>query len=228
VHSFVRGASLAILTTFVLTGCNSGDSSDPKSGSREGSSSSGSPSTANAINRTPDVTGTPATSVLAGSDYAYQPQVQDGDGDALSFSVTGKPSWAVFDITTGRLSGTPALADVGRYEGIVISVNDGSITIAQPAFAIDVLDAADASTTEISWRAPTENADASPISDLGGYRVYHGDSPDTLTEVHDLPATAYNYVFRALSAGTHFFAISTYNLSGVESALSAIVSKTIP
>ena len=50
----------------------------------------------------------------------------DPDGDALSFTVENKPSWAEFDLGTGRLWGQPSLGDVGDYERIRITVSDGN------------------------------------------------------------------------------------------------------
>ena len=76
-------------------------------------------------NYAPLISGTPAGSVLTDESYNFQPAASDADGDTLAFSITGKPAWATFDTTTGRLSGTPAVIDVGTYGNIVISVTDG-------------------------------------------------------------------------------------------------------
>ena len=54
---------------------------------------------------------------------------------ALSFSIAGKPSWATFDTTTGRLSG---IAVKGSYPGIVITVTDGCASASLPSFQITV------------------------------------------------------------------------------------------
>ena len=58
----------------------------------------------------------------------------------LTFSVTNPPAWAIFDETTGRLSGTPTSADIGTHSDIVISVTDGTDTVALTAFSIAVGD----------------------------------------------------------------------------------------
>ncbi len=86
----------------------------------------------------PTLTGTPVTSVRAGSHYAFQPSVTDPDGDTLVFSITGKPSWASFSTSTGLLSGTPASSDVGAYTNIVVSVSDGKTSVSLPAFTVTV------------------------------------------------------------------------------------------
>jgi Putative Ig domain len=89
-------------------------------------------------NSPPTITGTPALTVQAGSHYAFQPSAHDPDGNSLVFSITGKPSWAAFSTTTGLLSGTPASSDGGTDSNIVISVSDGKVSVALPAFNIQV------------------------------------------------------------------------------------------
>src|SRR5579862_1714004 len=55
----------------------------------------------------PVISGTPPTSVTAGSAYAFQPSASDSAGLPLSFSVQNKPAWAAFSIASGLISGTP-------------------------------------------------------------------------------------------------------------------------
>ncbi|MEJ2456067.1 MAG: putative Ig domain-containing protein [Candidatus Thiodiazotropha sp.] len=91
-------------------------------------------------NRSPTISGTPVANVVELSTYSFTPTASDPDGDSISFSITNKPSWAVFDAATGNLSGTPGYADAGTYSNIVISVSDGSVSASLPPFAITVAD----------------------------------------------------------------------------------------
>jgi Putative Ig domain len=86
----------------------------------------------------PTITGTPATSVQAGSHYTFQPSASDPNKNTLVFSITGKPSWASFSTSTGLLSGTPSSSNVGAYANIVVSVRAGSTSVSLPAFTITV------------------------------------------------------------------------------------------
>ena len=86
----------------------------------------------------PTITGTPAASVQAGSHYAFQPATTDPSGGVLTFSITGMPSWAAFNTTTGLLSGTPSSSSVGSFTGIKISVTDGKNSVSLAAFTINV------------------------------------------------------------------------------------------
>jgi hypothetical protein len=89
-------------------------------------------------NRPPAISGTPPTTVTAGTAYAFQPTASDPDGNTLTFSITSKPAWATFSATTGRLSGTPTASQVGTYANIVIGVSDGQASAQLPAFSIVV------------------------------------------------------------------------------------------
>ena len=89
-------------------------------------------------NTGPAISGQPATAVMAGSAYTFQPSASDANNDPLSFTIQNKPVWATFDAVTGRLSGTPLVAHVGTYSGIAISVSDGKASTSLPGFAIQV------------------------------------------------------------------------------------------
>lgn len=87
-------------------------------------------------NAAPTISGSPATAVSVNQAYSFQPTAADANGDTLAFSVSNKPTWATFSTTTGRLSGTPTAA--GTHANIVISVSDGKVSTALPAFTITV------------------------------------------------------------------------------------------
>jgi hypothetical protein len=86
----------------------------------------------------PAISGTPAVTVAAGSNYSFTPVAGDASGNALIFSILNGPSWATFSASTGQLSGTPQSADVGTYLDILITVSDGHASALLPAFAIQV------------------------------------------------------------------------------------------
>src|SRR6185503_2538544 len=89
-------------------------------------------------NRAPVISGAPASAVMAGQTYSFQPAASDADGNALTFSVTSKPAWARLDQTTGHFYGTPTSAQIGVYEEIEISVYDGTVRTRLPKFSISV------------------------------------------------------------------------------------------
>ncbi|OEG74517.1 hypothetical protein BEL05_18955 [Shewanella colwelliana] len=98
-------------------------------------------------NDAPTISGAPATSVNEDSAYSFTPTAADVDsGDNLSFVIANKPTWASFNSATGQLSGTPTNDDVGSTSGIVIGVNDGTLTTNLAAFSLTVVNTNDAPT----------------------------------------------------------------------------------
>jgi len=80
----------------------------------------------------PTISGTPPANVVAGQAYSFAPSASDPGGNALTFSIVNRPSWATFSTTTGQLTGTPTAANVGSYANITISVSDGTLTARCP------------------------------------------------------------------------------------------------
>jgi hypothetical protein len=181
-----------------------------------------------APNTAPSISGAPPTSVMQGTQYAFQPTANDADGDVLTFSIANKPAWATFTTSTGRLQGTPGPADVGTTSSIVITVTDGKASAALAAFNIAVQATASGSAT-LSWQPPTQNTDGSALTNLAGYKVYWGTSQGTYPNSVTLnnPGLA-TYVVGNLVSGTYFFVVTSFNTAGAESSRSNSASKVIP
>jgi hypothetical protein len=180
-----------------------------------------------APNGAPTISGAPATSVNAGAAYTFRPTASDPNGDALTFTIANKPSWASFSASTGQLSGTPSATNVGSYPNIVISVSDGKASASLSAFAINVVQTSIGSAT-ISWTPPTQNTDGSPLANLAGYRIQYGPSATMLTQsVQIANAGLSTYVVENLAPGTYYFAVRAYTTSGGESANSNVASKIV-
>lgn len=182
-----------------------------------------------APNQAPTISGTPATSVLAGEAYNFQPVGSDADGDEVGFSISGKPAWASFDTVTGRLSGTPASSHTGPGSDIEIAVSDGIAVVALPRFAIEVVEPPPGdSAATLSWNPPTEREDGTVLTDLAGYRIQYGTGPNELTYTIVIDnAGLSSYVVEGLSSGSWYFGMIAVDSQGNKSILSEIVSKTI-
>ena len=166
--------------------------------------------------------------VLQSTQYAFTPEGSDPDGDLLTYRIANAPAWASFDPATGRLSGTPEPQHLGTTADIVISVSDGELSAALPAFTLTVQAVATGSAT-LSWLPPTANTDGSPLTNLAGYRVYWGTSageyPNSVT-LNNAGLT--RYVVTDLVPGTWFFAATALNSSGAESTFSDAARMAIP
>ena len=92
-------------------------------------------------NQPPSIAGTPDTGVIATGAWSFTPSASDPDSAQLTFRIWNQPSWASFNVLTGRLSGTPGRNEAGVYRDIVISVWDGTTSVSLDPFSITVGDA---------------------------------------------------------------------------------------
>ncbi len=132
-----KDVALALVSVFALAGCGSEATQDA----------------AGTSNLPPIITGTPPTTLAAGTPYYFAPQAADPDGDPLTFAATNLPAWAHINVQTGVVTGTPAEADVGMSSMITIGVNDTKATTELPAFRIQV--SSNVGTPPPANRAPT-------------------------------------------------------------------------
>ena len=172
------------------------------------------------------IEGAPASTIAVGDFYGFTPVVSDSEHDNLIFSIANLPSWLDFDTETGRLMGTPRTKDVAQFDHIQISVSDGHIRAAMDDFSIVV----EPASATLSWVPPTVRADGSSLSlsELGGYKIYSGTSPEYLTlliDIKDVSVTTFRDI--NLGAASHYYAVTSYNHDGIESVFSDVVSKTV-
>ena len=100
--------------------------------------------TVNHVNSDPVITGTPDTSVLEDSAYSFVPTLSDQDEDTLTVTATNLPGWLNLDSATGEISGIPDNSNVGVYNNITLTVDDGETTASLTAFDITVVNTNDA------------------------------------------------------------------------------------
>ncbi len=223
----MRNSLTILIAAMLLVGCMIDDDTslfkNEEDTLAQGDGNSGS----QPANSSPSIGGSPPPAVLAGEFYDFEPEATDPDGDTLTFSISNRPNWAVFETATGRLYGQPTLNNIGEYENIVIAVSDGSTFSALAAFDIAVTQAALGNVT-LSWAAPTQNADGSPLTDLAGYKIYYGTSSGAYNhEISiDNPGTT-TYVVDNLVPDTYYFAATSLNSTGVESEYSGEAVRTV-
>jgi hypothetical protein len=204
---------LPTLAVLLLPACGGGGSAGPVPDASE-------PPPAQ-VNSPPVIQGSPGTEVVRGEFYAFEPEFADSDGDVLRFSIRNSPPWATFDEATGRLAGTPRMEDLGRHEGIRITVTDGVSTAALPRFTIEVLDNGRYSVT-LSWDPPVQRTDGTPLTELGGYHLYFGAAALDRRVVIDNPGIT-TWTLTDLAAGTWQVALSAFDQDGLESELSNVL-----
>jgi hypothetical protein len=228
-----RSQSIVTLTLLIalsaLAGCKGGGGGSQAASSSAPSAGATAPDASG--NHAPTIGGSAPTSAAANAGYSFKPTASDVDGDAVTFQIQNKPSWATFSTVTGQLSGTPTLAQAGQYANIVITASDGKASATLPAFTVTVSQQAVAGasgTTSLSWVAPTQNTDGSPLTNLAGFIIVYGASSNELSQSVQIDNPSVDsYVLQDLPAGTYYFGIKAYNQNGEESAVSTTVTKQI-
>jgi hypothetical protein len=205
-----------------LLGCNGGGSD-----SSSADASTSSPATSSGSNSAPTIGGAAITSAKPNLSYSFKPGASDTDGDAITFQIQNKPAWATFSTITGELVGTPTLAQAGAYRDIVISATDGKQSSALPPFTITVADGSAKGVT-LSWIAPAENEDGTPLTDLAGFMIAYGPDEATLSQSIRIENPSIDrYVIDDLAPGTYYFGVKAFSTEGTESSMSGLVTKTI-
>ena len=80
----------------------------------------------------------------------------------------------------------------------------------------------------LRWQPPTQRVDGTPLTSVGMYTLYYGRNSSNLERAVHLGGSVTEYRVDSLERGTWYFAVSASDSNGVESQLSAMVSKTIP
>lgn len=213
------------------TAATTGSSSTSTTSSTTSTSSAGTTSTGTSTTTTTTtqtatpftLAGTPVTSVIAGAAYSFLPTASSSE-TTITYTIANQPAWATFNSSTGQLTGTPVIADVGTTTNITISASNGVSSASIGPFSIAVT----AGSATLSWSAPVENTDGTILNNLAGYHIYYGTSATALTsQISVTGASVTSYVVNGLAAGTYYFAVTAYSSAGTESVQSDVGTKTI-
>jgi hypothetical protein len=162
-----------------------------------------------------------------GAAYTFTPKATDASGKALTFSIKNAPAWTAFNTATGQLSGTPGAAYAGTYANILISVSDGTSSASLAGFSIAV-DQVSNGTATVNWTPPTDNTNGTALTGLAGYQIHYGTASNNLSQTVQVANSGLtSYTLTNLTAGTWYFAVTSYTTSGAQSSMSNLASKTI-
>ncbi|GAA3974289.1 immunoglobulin domain-containing protein [Allohahella marinimesophila] len=114
-------------------------------------------------------------------------------------------------------------ADAGSYEVIVMS---GRRLVMSRIARITVGSDRSAS---LSWAPPAKRADGSPLAEeeIAAYRIYHSNDDGSIGRDYEVDPSQQRFELTDLPRGAHHFAIATVDINGMESTLSAVVTKRI-
>lgn len=140
-----------------------------------------------------------------------------GDVDSVSWesdkgasgTAEGTDSWSVQDIPLEAGSNT-----------ITVTATDAAGETSSDSIVIH-RESADKGSVTLSWVAPTERTDGSPLDDLAGYRINYG----RMSEIYDYSVEVKNpglvsYVVEDLVPGDWYFTVVAFDSHGLESDFS--------
>jgi hypothetical protein len=80
----------------------------------------------------------------------------------------------------------------------------------------------------VSWTAPTQNTDDTPLTNLAGYRIAYGTSPTNLDQFVTVENPGLtSYTVQNLSVGLWYFGVYAINSAGDSSDLSNVASQAV-
>lgn len=140
----------------------------------------------------------------------------------------------------GALAITVSAATVGTYYCLV---SDGdtkarcteftvSISAAEPVPPVaSACSCACSGAAKLSWGKPTTRANKAslPPDQIAGYDLYHSATSATtlVNKGERISGSAISYTVTGLAPGTHYFALTTIDTSGLESARSVVISVVV-
>jgi hypothetical protein len=77
----------------------------------------------------------------------------------------------------------------------------------------------------LTWTPPTQNVDGSPLTDLLGYYIYSGETPEELQIQYFAPTES--IVVGYWGTRAHYFGVSAVNVEGWESDLTNVVVQDV-
>lgn len=118
------------------------------------------------------------------------------------------------------------VANTGNY---YCNVRNSSSSANSSTVSLSVLAVVQTRSAYLSWTHPTTRSDGTTLSatDIAGYNLYHAAGSSTMTKIASLSAADLNYLVNDLGAGTHYFAASTVDINGTESARTPTTSVNI-
>jgi hypothetical protein len=145
--------------------------------------------------------------------------------NAAWLSVTPNSGQMTSDAEVEVTVNTSSL-NAGTYTGSIkiAAKKGGSVTI---PVTLKIIASVSASPSQVSSTSATLTWVANSESDLAGYKVYVGMAPGAYGAPIAIGNITSYMVSNLLRGNTYYFAVSAYDKSGNESALSTVVSKSI-
>jgi len=143
--------------------------------------------TVNNTNRAPVLDSIGNKPVAEGSALNFTLSGSDPDGDSLTYSASGLPSGANFNLTTRQFTWTPDFTQAGSYAGVTFAVTDGSL-----------------SDSEIITITVNNTPQAPVLNNIGNKSVLEGETLSFTITASDADNDALTYSDSSLPPGASF------------------------
>jgi hypothetical protein len=189
--------------------------------------SSGSTGDSGAIDRQPP-TGPGSGDAQAGAEPSVTLSASDSVvGSGQSTTLTWRGEHVTSCTASGGWSGTRAVSgsvSVGPIDQsttftLTCSGDAGSVVAMISVGVIGVV--------TLSWQAPTENVDGSPLADLSGYRIYVGTTSRQYTDEVPVNDPARTSQSLQLASGDYYIAMTAIDGQGNESGYSNEIVRSV-
>ncbi len=85
-----------------------------------------------------------------------------------------------------------------------------------------------AGVASLSWTAPTDNTNGTPLTDLLGFKIYYAGTTPVTTSSQSLDVgNVTAYTLNGLAPGSYYFSVTAYDADRNESAFATEVGKTV-
>ena len=149
--------------------------------------------------------------------------VESGAGTTLSWSSTNADSCTAGGAWSGGkpTQGSEAVGPLDQETTFSLSCSGPG------GSAVSMLSVAVMGSVTLSWQAPAENVDGSPLTDLAGYRIYWGETSGVYPNSIDVTEPQITSQTISLASGDYYFVMTALDAEGNESAYSNEVIKTV-
>lgn len=163
--------------------------------------------------------GSPAPTVTLNSSNLT---IDEGGNATLTWSSLDADSCSASGGWSGSrsLSGSQAVGPLSAATTFTLSCDGPGGT------SIQMISVSVVGPVQLSWVAPEENVDGSPLIDLAGYRIYYGAASRSYSDMIELGSPGSTSHSLSLASGDYYVAMTALDADGNESAYSNEVIKT--
>lgn len=148
---------------------------------------------------------------------------------APTFTVTpATGQGTVTPVATWNVPGASSCTASGGWSGAKAASGTETLPAITKTTAFNLTCATATGTARVFWTPPTQRTDGSPLTNLAGYRIYHGASAASLSSRFDVTsATALEQIVTGLAPGVRYFSMTSVDANGAESARTSVVNTTV-